>query len=104
MDKGAVNPPPSREDRALRKCAAKFRTGVDPNFIVPRLYEELLLTREEKNSANQKTLTDDERLDVVWQALERRVAVDPSDFHSVVEILHNELPMKKLGDHMQGVS
>ena len=104
MDKGAVNPPPSREDRALRKSVAKFKTGVDPNFIVARLYEKLLLTKEERNSANQKTLTDDERLDAVWKALERRVAVDPSDFHLVVGILHNEPAMKKLGDYMQGVS
>ena len=48
-------------------------------------------------------LTDDERLDAVWEALVRRVAMDPSVFHSVVEILHNEPAMVKLGDHMQGL-
>ena len=49
-------------------------------------------------------LTDDERLDAVWETLERHVAVDPSVFHSVVEILCNEPAMVKLGDHMQGLS
>ena len=103
-DFSSVNLPPSREHRALSKGAVKFRAGVDPSFIIARLNEKQLLTKEEWNKAKQKMLTDDERLDAVWEALVRRVAVNPSVFHSVVEILNNEPAMEKLGNHMQGLS
>ena len=62
------------------------------------------MTQSEWNKAKQKTLTEDERLDAVWETLVRRVAVDPSIFHSVVEILRNEPALEKLGDHMKGLS
>ena len=94
----------SREQRALRKTAAIFRAGVDPSFIISALNNEELLTEPEWNQTTQKTLTDDERVDAVWKALVRRVAVDPSVFHLVVNILRNEPAMKKLGDQMQSMS
>ena len=94
----------SRESRALCKSAAKFRAGVDPSWIITKLYENLLMTQSEWNKAKQKTLTEDERLDAVWETLVRRVAVDPSIFHSVVKILRNEPALEKLGDHMEGLS
>ena len=94
----------SRESRALSKSAPKFRAGVDPCWIITKLYENLFMTQSEWNKAKQKTLTEDERLDAVWETLVRRVAVDPSIFHSVVEILRNEPALEKLGDHMKGLS
>ena len=94
----------SRESRALSKSAAKFRAGVDPSWIITKLYENLLMTQPEWNKAKQKMLTEDERLDAVWETLVRRVAVDAAVFHSVVEILRNEPVLEKLGDHMQGLS
>ena len=94
----------SRESRALSKSAAKFRAGVDPSLIITRLYENLLMTQPEWNKAKQKTLTEDERLDAVWEVLVRRVAVDASVFHSVVEILRKEPALEKLGVYMQGLS
>ena len=94
----------SRESRALSKSAAKFRVGVDPSLIITRLYENLLMTQPEWNKAKQKTLTEDEQLDAVWGVLVKRVAVNASVFHSVVEILRNEPALEKLGDYMQGLS
>ena len=95
----------SQESRALSKSAAKFRDGVDPSLIITRLYEKQLMMQPEWNKVNQKMLTEDERLDAVWKTLVRRVAVDASAFHSVVEILRNNEPaLEKLGVHMQGVS
>ena len=94
----------SREQRALRKSAAIFRAAVDPSSIISALHDEQLLTSQEWNKARHQMLTTDERVDVVWEALMRRAAVDPSVFHLVVKILRNVPAMKKLGDQMQSMS
>ena len=104
MSDPLLNQTGSSELRALRKSAAIFRVSVDPSFIMTALHNEQLLTGSEWNQATQKMLADHERVDAVWTALMRRVAVKSSVFHLVVQILCNEPAMRDLGDRMQGMS
>ena len=92
----------SRESRALRESYAAFKGGADPDTVITVLYTKLLLTREEKGKAKQKTLTVDEQLDVVFDCLERRVSVDPSVFSTLMEILLEEPALEAVGRKMQG--
>ena len=92
----------SRESRALRESYAAFKRGADPDTVITILYSELLLTREEKGKAKQKTLTADEQLDVIFDSLERRVSTDPSVFITLVRVLRKEPALEAVAKEIQG--
>jgi len=91
----------SRESRALRESYAAFKRGADPDTVITMLYSKLMLTREEKGKAKQKTLTVDEQLDVVFDCLERRVSADPSVFHKLTQVLLEEPVLAAVGKKMR---
>lgn len=92
----------SREARALRKSNVMFKRGLDPDSVISMLYSKFLLTPEEKARARQKTLSADQQLDVIFDCLEKRVSVEPSDFHKLVQILLDEPALKAVGKKLQG--
>ena len=92
----------SREARALRRSNVVFKRGVDPDNVISVLYSKFLLTPEERGRATQKTLTADQQLDVVFDWLERRVSVQPTVFHELVQVLQDEPALEAVGKKMQG--
>ena len=87
----------SREARALRRSNVVFKRGVDPDNVISVLYSKFLLTPEERGRATQKTLTADQQLDVVFDWLERRVSVQPTVFHELVQVLQDEPALEAVG-------
>ena len=92
----------SRESRVLRESYAVFKRGVDRDTVITLLYIKFLLTPEEKARATVPTLTADQQLDVVFEALERRVSADPSVFHNLVQVLLEKPALAAVGRKMQG--
>ena len=89
--------------KALRKSYQKFIDGIDPATIVTPLFTEDLLTQQERANATHQMRTKGEQLQVIYDALERRVSAKPKHFHTLVEILQNEPALKYVGDHMKGL-
>ena len=77
-------------------------SGVDPGSVIKKLYSKHLLTPEEKGKAKQKTLTEDEQLDVIFDCLERRVSADPSVFNRLIQVLLEEPALEAVGKNIQG--
>ena len=92
----------SAESRALRRSNSVFTRGVDPENLVTVLYSNLLLTPEEKARAMKQTLTVGQKLDEIFQSLERRVSTRPQDFKKIICALMAEPALKAVGDEMQG--
>ena len=93
---------PSVESRALRRSNTVFTRGVDPENLVTVLYSNFLLTPEEKARAMKQTLTIGQRLEKIFQSLERRVSTRPQDFKKIIRALMAEPALKAVGDEMQG--
>ena len=92
----------SVESRTLRRSNTIFTSGVEPDNIVKVLYSNLLLTPEEKARATQQTLTIQQKLEEIFQAMERRIAVTPGDLHVLIKALKAEPAIKAVGDKIQG--
>jgi hypothetical protein len=93
----------STESRALRRSNAVFKTGVDPSALVTVLYSKFLLTPDERSEATQKTLTDGDKLELMFTYLERRVSTDPQNFHKLLKALNDEPAMEAVGGKIKGV-
>ena len=92
----------SVESRTLRRSNTIFTRGVDPDNLVTVLYSNLLLTPEEKARATQQTLTAQQKLEEIFQAMERRIAVTPGDLHVLIQALKAEPATEAVGDKIQG--
>ena len=92
----------SVESRALRRSNTVFTRGVDPENLVTMLYSNFLLTPEEKARAMKQTLTIGQKLEEIFQSLERRVSTRPQDFKKIIRALMAEPALKAVGDEMQG--
>ena len=92
----------SVESRALRRSNTVFTRGVDPENLVTVLYSNFLLTPEEKARAMKQTLTIGQKLEEIFQSLERRVSTRPQDFKKIIRALIAEPALKAVGDRMQG--
>ena len=92
----------SAESRALRRSNSVFTRGVDPENLVTVLYSNFLLTPEEKARAMKQTLTIGQKLEEIFQSLERRVSTRPQDFKKIICALMAEPALKAVGDRMQG--
>ena len=92
----------SVESRALRRSNTVFTRGVDPENLVTVLYSNFLLTPEEKARAMKQTLTIGQKLEEIFQSLERRVSTRPQDFKKIICALLAEPALKAVGDRMQG--
>lgn len=79
-----------------------FKKGVDPATLVTTLYSNELLTPDEKSKATLKTLTDEQQLEEMFKAIERRVNSNPGDFHELVKALRTEPAMETVADKIQG--
>jgi hypothetical protein len=88
---------------ALQKSYKKFMDGVDPANIVTPLFTEELLTKEEREKSTLQTRTENQQLQEIYVALERRVSANPQYFHTLVEILQSVPALKDVGDHMKGI-
>lgn len=92
----------SAECITFRKCHKIFQDGVDPDNLVTVLYSKLLLTREERQRATQRTATDSQKLQEILTALERRISTDPNNFHVILQALTAEPALKAVGDQIKG--
>ena len=92
----------SAESRALRRSNTVFTRGVDPENLVTVLYSNFLLTPEEKARAMKQTLTIGQKLEEIFQSLERRVSTRPQDFKKIIRALMAEPALKAVGDEIQG--
>ena len=79
----------SLEYKALRRGASLLKDGVCPDDIVTPLYNNDLLTPDERSRANTSHHTASQRMEEVYSALERRVKVEPRAFHLLLDILKN---------------
>ena len=77
----------SPEYRALGQASNLLRTSINPDDIVALLFDNQLLTRDDRNLANARHLIPQQRMGEVYSALERRVGVLPEPFHKFVRIL-----------------
>ena len=87
---------------ALRKSYATFISGADPDYLVKALYSKKLLTGNEKEKATQRMLTDGEKLEILFKALERRVSTTPDSFHTMMQVLKEEPAMRGVFDKIKG--
>ena len=92
----------SVESIALRRSNAIFTRAGDPDGLVTVLYSNFLLTPDEKIRALQQSLTARQKMEEIFQTMERRVSVSPSDFHTLLDVLKAEPATKALGEEMQG--
>ena len=92
----------SVESIALRRSNTVFTRCVDPDALVTVLYGNFLLTPDEKGRAIQRTSTPRERLEEVFQAMERRVSTNPIHFHTLLEALKMEPATAELATLMKG--
>ena len=91
------------EAKALRKSYKIFMDRVNPADIVLPLFMEHLLTTHERSYAVLQTREEDDRLQGIYEAVERHVSANPLHFHTLVEILQREPALKDVGDHMKGL-
>ena len=92
----------SVESRAIRRSYKIFKDSVDPDNLVKVLYSKMLLTREERQKAMQRTETDSQKLEEVVKALERRISADPTVFHTVVQAVMVEPALEAVERKMIG--
>jgi hypothetical protein len=88
---------------ALQKSYSIFKKSLHPANLMTVLYSNCLLTREEKDKARQETNTDDQKLEEIFQGLERRVSADPVVFNKVIKALKEEPVTEKVGGIMQAI-
>ena len=93
----------SPESRALRRSNTIFTRGVDPENLVTVLYSNFLLTPEEKARTMQQTLTVSQKLEEIFQIMERRVSTTPGNFHKMIQVLKAEPATKAVGEKIQGI-
>jgi hypothetical protein len=93
----------SVEQRAFRRCHQVFHDGVDPTSLVPVLYSNNLLTREERERAIHSTATDRERIQAILTALERRISIEPSPFHVMLAALMSEPALNAVGRKIKAI-
>ena len=92
----------SVESTALRRSNLVFTRAGDPDILARVLYGNFMLTPEEKARALQHNLTRDQKMEEIFQTMERRVSVNPSNFHTLLSVLKSEPATKALGEEMQG--
>ena len=92
----------SVESIALRRSNAIFTRAGDPDGLVTVLYSSFLLTPDEKIRALQQSLTARQKMEEIFQTMERRVSVNTLDFHTLLNVLKAEPATKSLGKEMQG--
>ena len=83
----------SPEIGALGQASNLLRTTINPDDIVALLFDNQLLTRDERDLANSRH--PQQRMEKVYSALERRVGVSPEPFHKFVRILLIGVPALK---------
>ena len=90
----------SPESRALGRAADLIVNSIDPNDIVAVLFDNKLLTEDERDLANASHLILQQRMGEVYSALERRVRVSPEAFHKIVRILIGVPALKPVAKQM----
>ena len=93
---------PSVESIALCRSNVVFTRAGDPDTLARVLYSNFLLTPEEKANALKHNLTRDQKMEEIFQTMERRVSVNPSNFQTLLSVLKAEPATKELGEEMQG--
>ena len=94
----------SPEPRALRHSNTIFTTGLEPEELVTVLYSIFLITPEEKARAMQQTLTVSQKLEEIFQIMERRVSTTPGNFHKMIRVLKAEPATRAVGEKIQGIT
>lgn len=90
--------------RAFRRSYTVFKKGVDPNSLVALLYSSFLLTDDEKSRALHATKTDYEKLDIIFNALESRVVVQPDSLKKIIRAIGSDPALEPVANVIQGNS
>ena len=90
------------ESRALQKSSEIFINGACPDSLLAALYSRGLLTSNEKEKAMKQSLTDGEKLQEIFKALERRVFINPEHFKTLLQVLRDESATKEVAEIMKG--
>ena len=90
------------ESRALQKSSEIFINGACPDSLLAALYGRELLTSNEKEKAMKQSLTDGEKLQEIFKALERRVFINPEHFKTLLQVLRDESATKEVAEIMKG--
>ena len=93
---------PSVESIVLRRSNTILTRSGDPENLVTVLFSKLLLTPEEKAKVLQQSLTVGQKMEEIFQTMERRVSASPAHFHTLVQVLKEEPAMRTVGETMQG--
>ena len=91
----------SSEYKALRKGASILKDCVSPDDVVTPLYHNDLLTPDERSRANGAHLTQPQRMEEVYLALERRVKIKPAAFHKLIRILQKVSALRPVAMKLQ---
>ena len=92
------------EYRALRKSHSFFINTGDPGCIAPGLYIQNLLTKSEMEKSRQQSLTNREKLNELYTAVERRVCAEPEKFYKLLEVFEEEPAMSDIAERMKGTA
>ena len=93
---------PKVEQRALQKSNEIFIKGACPDNLVSVLFSNELLTPEERDRALLSALTDRQKLQEIYKAMERRVFVRCTDFHTLLQALRDEPATEGVAERMKG--
>ena len=93
---------PKVELRALRKSYEIFIKGACPDNLVSALFSNELLTPEERDRALLSALTDRQKLQEIYKAVERRVSVRCTDFHTLLQALRDEPAHEGVAERIKG--
>ena len=80
-------PGPSNEEQAFRRYYAQLREKVNPSDIAAHLYSEGLISRNERDDADNKMHSDGVRMDKLLPAVERAIEIDKKNFYTFLDIL-----------------
>lgn len=78
----------SLEYKAFRRRYSYLRNTLSPSSIAPVAFDHGLLTRAEKKAALHPHYTDEERMDKLLEAIEKRILASPDAFRKFLDLLH----------------
>ena len=94
----------SPEYRTFVQHYRNLKTALDPCTVVAIAYSVDLLTQHEHSEATYMNRSDDERLEIFLNALDKRIADNPDAFHNFVhKVLQGVPAFHHLGEKLKSM-
>lgn len=84
------------------ELSERLMCTLNPGDLIPGLYSNSLLTRNENERAIQLTATPTQRLHEILRVLEQRILADSDDFHKILQIIKAEPVLDEVGHTIMG--